>query len=134
MAAVGAIIAAARSQQEEEEEMTPYSAKDLADGWEFKILRSTTGKFSDPFWLKAVLDEEARAGWALLEKFDDYRVRLKRPASARSRDASLSFDPYRSSVGIGQGRLALLIIAGTMAATAIGLGVLFAILGRQGLH
>ena len=37
MAAVGPIIAAAaamRSQQEEEEEMTPYSAKDLAEGWE----------------------------------------------------------------------------------------------------
>jgi hypothetical protein len=35
MAAVGPIIAAAaamRSQQEEEEEMTPYSAKDLAEG------------------------------------------------------------------------------------------------------
>jgi len=113
MAATGAIIAAKR-QQEEEEEMTPYSAKDLADGWEFKILRSAAGRFSDPFWLKGVLDEEARAGWEFLEKFDNFRVRLKRPASARERDASLNFDPYRTWVGMGQGKFAVLLTAGIL--------------------
>ena len=62
MAAVGPLIAAAaaiRMQHEEEEEMTPYGAKDLAEGWEFKILRNVNGKFRDPLWLKAELDEDA---------------------------------------------------------------------------
>jgi hypothetical protein len=114
--------------------MTPYHAKDLAEGWEFKILRNATGRFSDPLWLKAVLDEEGRAGWVFLEKFDNYRIRLKRPASARERDAVLGFDPYRSWVGIGQARLVLLIVAGVFVAVAIIMGALAAILGGQGPH
>jgi len=47
MAAAAAAIAAKRQAEEEEEEMTPYSAKELAEGWEFKVLRNATGRFSD---------------------------------------------------------------------------------------
>ncbi len=89
-----------RRQQEEEEEMTPYSNDELQDDWEFKILRSATGAFKKPQRLREVLEEEARAGWVLVEKFDDQRVRLKRPASARRNDRGLGFDPYRTQVGI----------------------------------
>src|SRR5262245_15477427 len=71
-----AAAAAALAAQQEEEEMTPYGAKDLAEDWEFKILRSATNRFRDPIWLNAILQEEARAGWKLVEKFDDGRVRL----------------------------------------------------------
>ncbi len=98
-----------RRERQEEEELTPYTHQDLTEDWEFKILRSVTGKFRDASWLRSVLDEEARAGWQLVEKFDKARVRLKRPASARSRDATL-FDAYRTSVGISQARYTILIL------------------------
>lgn len=57
-----------------------------------------------------MLEEEARAGWTVIEKFDNGRVRLKRPASARASDATLGFDPYRTWVGISQTRLVLMIV------------------------
>ena len=60
--------------------MTPYQPQDLNDGWEFKILRSLTGAFGKPEKLREFLDEEAKAGWVLVEKFDNNRIRLKRPA------------------------------------------------------
>jgi hypothetical protein len=62
--------------RQEEEEMSAYSQRDLAEDWEFKILRSTTGVFRDPVRLRAILEEEARAGWSMVEKFDNGRVRL----------------------------------------------------------
>ena len=60
--------------------MTPYNTQDLAEGWEFKILRSNFREFRNQEKLRAVLDEEKRGGWTLVEKFDDQRIRLKRPA------------------------------------------------------
>jgi hypothetical protein len=114
--------------QQEEEEMTPYSAGDLADAWEFKILRSISGGFRNPVWLHAVLQEEARAGWTLVEKFDDSRVRLKRPASARAGDAKLGFDPYRTWVGISQSRFVLLVVLAALVGTALLLLIVFLII------
>jgi hypothetical protein len=87
--------------REEEESMTGYTPADLAEGWEFKILRSATGSFRNPANLSQAIEQEARAGWVLLEKFDNQRVRLKRPASARAGDGGLDFDPYRTTYGIG---------------------------------
>ena len=51
-----------RYRRQEEEEMTSYSSKDLAEGWEFKIVRSNFAAFRKPEKLRAVLDEEKRAG------------------------------------------------------------------------
>jgi hypothetical protein len=113
-----AAAAAAKRAANEEEQMTPYSSKDLAEGWEFKILRSATNRFRDPVWTQAVLEEEARAGWTLLEKFDNARLRLKRPARARAGDAGLDFDPMRTWVGMGPGRLAVLIILASLVGSA----------------
>jgi hypothetical protein len=96
--------AAAEQARKEEEEMTPYTPQDLNKNWEFKILRCVTGRFRDPIWLSGFLQEEARAGWTMVEKFDDTRVRLKRPAGARANDATLGFDPYRTWVGMSQWR------------------------------
>src|SRR5947208_77783 len=99
MSAAGAAAAAAvaRRRREEEESMTGYTHADLAEGWEFKILRSATGAFRSADGLRKAVEEERRAGWVLLEKFDNGRVRFKRPVSARSGDAALSIDPYRTS-------------------------------------
>ncbi len=90
--------------------MTDYKNEDLAGGWEFKIVRSATGAFRDPHFMKRILEEEARAGWALVEKFDNSRLRLKRPASARAGDDKLDFDAYRIQIGITEGKLALVIL------------------------
>jgi hypothetical protein len=81
-AAAAAAAAAAARRRQEEEEMTRYSENDLSEGWEFKILRSNMNAFRKPENLKKYLEEEGRAGWVLVEKFDDNRLRLKRPASA----------------------------------------------------
>ncbi len=127
-AAGGAAAAAARRRQQEEEElMTDYAPRDLAEGWEFKILRSITGAFRNPSRLKECLDEEAKAGWTLVEKFDNGRIRLKRPPSARSADAGLPFDPYRTSFGISEGRFAICIVGGILAFFALILGIVFAV-------
>ena len=67
----GAQAAAARARQREEEEvMTGYSNDELAEKWEFKIIRSGTGAFRHPEKLRKALDQEAQAGWELAEKFD----------------------------------------------------------------
>lgn len=109
-AAAGAAAAATEMARKEEEEMTTYTREDLTEGWEFKILRSMTRAFGKPEKLQQVLAEESRAGWVLVEKFDDYRVRLKRPASAKEADGQLDFDAYRTYVGISQGRYIGIIV------------------------
>ncbi len=110
--------------------MTGYTAADLAEGWEFKILRSATGAFKKPDVLRRVLEEEGRAGWVMVEKFDSQRVRLKRPtppAPAKSGDPALGFDPYRTTVGIGEGQLTLIIIGCVLGAVALVTAIVLAI-------
>lgn len=94
--------------------MTPYSADDLARDWEFKIVRSAMGGFGKAAFLQQVLDDESRAGWVLVEKFDNSRIRLKRPARARERDGKLDFDPYRTDAGVSQGAIGLAIVGGAL--------------------
>lgn len=120
-AAAAAAAAQRRREQREEEEMTGYTPEELASGFEFKILRSATSAFKRPEFLRQVLDEEKDAGWTLVEKFDNSRIRLKRSASKRSDDSSARFDPYRSHVGISETAVGLRIAA----AILIGLAVVF---------
>jgi hypothetical protein len=108
--------------------MTGYTLEELAAGWEFKFLRSATGRFRNAEFLRLSFGDEARAGWTLVEKFDDSRVRLKRPTTARADDASLGFDPYRIWVGISDQRLALVIVA--VALSVFGLIVLISLLAK----
>jgi hypothetical protein len=123
-AAAAAAAAAARRRREEEEHMTPYTPRDLAENWEFKILRSATDAFKDPAVMQRYLAEEAQAGWTLVEKFDNSRIRLKRPAAARQQDAQCTLDPYRTRVGISEVGLGLLIAGSILG----GLAVLFAVI------
>ncbi len=108
--------------------MTPYSHADLAEGWEFKFLRSATGAFRNPDRLRQALDEEARAGWVLVEKFDNQRVRLKRPAAARAGDAGLGFDAYRTSYGLSDGKLAAIIVGSIFGSIGLVALVVFVVL------
>ncbi len=117
---LGAVAAAAAElMRREEEEMTPYNAKDLAEGWEFKIMRSPFGSFRTPEKLRAVLEEEKKGGWVLVEKFDDTRIRLKRPAGAKVMEADFAdgYDPYRTTVAASKEQ-------GAMIAAAIGAAAL----------
>ncbi len=110
-AAASAAARAAERRRQEEEEMTAYGPNDL-EQYEFKIIRSATGSFKHPAKLRAILDEEGKAGWELVEKFDNSRVRLKRGLEWRDKDAALVQDPYRTTVGISEGMLALRIVLG----------------------
>jgi hypothetical protein len=102
----------------------PYTPRYLNENWEFKILRSATGAFKDPDVMQRYLAEEAEAGWTLVEKFDNSRIRLKRPAAARQQDAQRTFDPYRTRVGISEVGLGLLIAGSILG----GLAVLFTVI------
>ena len=132
-AAAGAAAAAAAAQlllQQEEEELTKYTDADLQGEWEFKILRSNLNSFAKPEILKQVCDEEARAGWVLLEKFDNQRLRFKRPISARARDAGLEFDPYRTLYGTSSAAVVLVVVFAMVFGAAALVGAIFLIAKR----
>lgn len=67
---------------------------------EYKTIQSQTPLFSDTAKMHAVLAEEAKAGWQLLEKEDNYRIKLQRNISHRENDKNLDIDAYRSTVGV----------------------------------
>ncbi len=73
----------------------PNDAQTDTQQWEFKFLRCHR-LFSDVKFLQKAISEEAEAGWDLVEKLDDNRVRLRRPVSARENDRSREQDPYRT--------------------------------------
>jgi hypothetical protein len=128
-----------RAVEQEEELLTPYDSSETIEtnetrrnskprdprlvGWEFKILRSESDLFDRPATLQQACDEEALAGWILLEKLDDRRLRFKRPIAMREviDPQTLGFDPYRSVYGasrrwpqrwlVAMGILALLLPA-----------------------
>ena len=111
-ASTTAAVAAAHHQQMMEEEMTTYTSEDLGHDWEFKIVRSSTNAFRKPETLHKLLREEGVAGWEMLEKLDDSRIRLKRPRSAREQDAYLpqGMDPYRTQYGAPAVMYGLIVI------------------------
>lgn len=70
-------------------------------GWEFKIVRAKRDLFYKPDVFQRLCEEEAEAGWILLEKLDDRRVRFKRPIALREivKPEFLNYDPYRCFYG-----------------------------------
>lgn len=91
---------------------------DLHGDFEFKILRSNTAAFRKPEMLQQALEEEALAGWVLLDKLDNSRLRLKRKRGSGHRDATAAIDPYRTYFGLGNGAIVAIVI-----------GVIAAVLG-----
>jgi hypothetical protein len=136
----GSFVAIRAAQEEqrriekEEEEMTQYTREDLEKDWEFKIVRSYSPVFRRPEVFQALLQEESVAGWDLVEKLDDRRVRFKRRLDQRRRDATLplGFDPYRTQYGSGNTRI-VYVLVGVVLAVALGVGVMvFAVVGEPG--
>ena len=109
---IAAQAAAEKKRRQEEEEMTKYTRDELDNDWEFKIVRSVTGKFKKREVVEQVRAEEAMAGWVMVEKFDDNRIRFKRQTKAQRNDINLppGFDPYRTTYGLSEGGLAFTII------------------------
>jgi len=67
---------------------------------EYKVVQSTTPLFAKLQNIEAIMAEEAKAGWQLVEKYDNYKLRLQRNISHRANDKALAFDAYRSQVGV----------------------------------
>lgn len=105
-----AAVAAKKKREQEEEGMVLYKSGDL-DGWEFKIVRSTWGRFSSHKVIEELCRRESMAGWEMVEKFDDHRIRFKRRTEKRSQDVALGVDPYRSNLGAGSETKILVILA-----------------------
>jgi predicted alpha/beta-hydrolase family hydrolase len=118
-AAAAAAAARIRALHEEEERLTAYSPDDLAKGWEFKIVRANTAAFRKSEVMQQVCDEEARTGWELVEKFDDSRLRFKRPTSARNNPSPTGLDPYRTTYGMSQGKLTTIILIAVFGSMAL---------------
>lgn len=127
MSTAGAMIAL-QMMMEEEQEMTSYTNDDL-NGWEFKILRSSTGAFNSPQEMSKALQEEAVNGWELVEKFDHYRLRLKRRTDKRRTNTASAMDPYRTQYGITDTRMAMYVVAGTLLFTALLIGAIVYFVG-----
>jgi hypothetical protein len=122
--ATGAGAQAARERQmqlEQEEETLAYTSDDISGDWEFKIVRSSMAAFRRADVFDKLIEEESRAGWIMLEKLDDSRVRFKRPRSARIKDTYLppDVDPYRTQYGSDTQRTAVVL-------TMVGVSVLLA--------
>jgi hypothetical protein len=129
-AGAAAAAAAEAERRREEEEMTKYTDADLREGWEFKILRANTAAFRKPEVFRQVCTEEATAGWTLVEKFDDQRLRFKRPISARAGDSGLEFDPYRTQYGISSARYVVILLTCTLLGVAL---IIAAVIGTVAL-
>ncbi len=101
--------------------MTQYTQNDPQSDWEFKIVRSDSAVFRNPETLKELVEEESQAGWVMLEKFDDNRVRFKRPRNARAKDAFLpeGVDPYRTRYG-GQAARRMVLVMLMLGALLLG--------------
>jgi hypothetical protein len=130
---VHAAVEKQRKNNEEEEDMTQYSQSDLDNDWEFKIVRSTFGAFRKPHVLQSLIEEEAQAGWEMVEKFDEYRVRFKRPRSSRMNDGMLPdyLDPYRTQYGgLGSQVTTRVIIVITLLLLLLGLAVFLFLAGK----
>ena len=67
---------------------------------EYKVVQSTTPLFATSKKIDEVMTEEAQAGWQLVEKYDNYKMRLQRDISHRANDKNLGFDAYRSQMGV----------------------------------
>lgn len=67
---------------------------------EYKIIQSQTPLFASTAKMHEVMEQESKAGWRLLEKEDNYRLKLQRDIANRDNDKNLDFDAYRSTVGV----------------------------------
>jgi hypothetical protein len=124
MSAAAAAAAAQRRRREQEEEEMTMANTDPSGTIEYKIIRSARGEFKNPAKFRSALDEEARAGWELVEKLDNSRARLRRSIECRKRDADLGQDAYRTEIGMSETVYALWIVAAVVLIIPLVIGLL----------
>lgn len=102
-------------------EVIHYSPEDLSDGWEFKVVRANPQAFRSHEAFDKVFDQERRAGWIMLEKLDEARVRFKRPVSQREHDILLGPDvePYRTEAAAPAVWWMLLLVIAVLGGVAL---------------
>lgn len=127
----GAHIAIAHAivkKRQEEEEKMGYNQEELESNWEFKIIKSASGAFKKHAIIEQIKLEESVAGWVMVEKFDNNRIRFKRPGKAQDNDAllPLEIDPYRTTYGKSEAvfALSIMLVIGFVIATFITIGIL----------
>lgn len=125
-AAITAAAARKKRLEKEEEDMTRYNGENM-EKWEFKIIRSATGKFKNYDVVRQLCQEESRFGWEMMEKFDNNRIRFKRPIEKRANDQYQQGDPYRTSYGMGEGALVAMILGTIGLATGLVLLIVYLI-------
>jgi len=122
MAYHGAHIAAAAAakkrrleEEAEEDKMTKYNEAN-SEKYEYKIVRSESGAFRKADVFADLVEDEALAGWEMLEKFDNRRIRFRRPVEARKRDHMLPdyVDPYRTNYGGSLTRMGISVALGLL--------------------
>jgi hypothetical protein len=131
MSGAHVIIAhAIKKKRQEEEEKMGYNQEELENDWEFKILRSASGKFKKYETVEQVKAEEAVAGWVMVEKFDNNRMRFKRSRKVMEKDMYLppGVDPYRISYDQSEGAMAIALTMMAVIFGVIGLKILIGIL------
>jgi hypothetical protein len=122
-----------RDEEEEERTMLEQLRRDAPEErYEYKILRSYFFAFGNPERRRAILEQEARAGWEMVAKLDDARVIMRRPRSAREADAVLppGVDPFRTEVDTNFPLIVGILIAVVLGAVLV-IGLLVAD-GRSG--
>lgn len=67
---------------------------------EYKTIQCHTPIFADTNKMHKVLAEEAEAGWQLLAKEDNHKIKVQRDITHRENDKNLDFDAYRSTIGV----------------------------------
>lgn len=67
---------------------------------EYKTIQAQTAVFANTDKMHKVLAEEARAGWRLLAKEDNHKIKLQRDIANRENDKNLDFDAYRTTIGV----------------------------------
>ena len=84
-----------------------------------------SGRFRKYEIVQALCTEESKAGWEMVEKFDNNRIRFKRRTENRTKDQYLDFDPYRTSMSTMSGQKVMLIIG--LIVMLLGVGLFLAI-------
>ncbi len=124
--AASAAAAAVQRRAEEEERMATYNMDDLQNDWEFKIVHGNQEAFRNHAVLTKLVAEEKQAGWVLLEKFDNSRIRFKRQRAMQAHDEQLisqGLDPYRTQYGTFLAKYTMMIAAMAIAALIFMLGI-----------
>ncbi|MFC1960798.1 hypothetical protein ACFLYO_08810 [Chloroflexota bacterium] len=101
--------------QAEETAALQQLQRQVGPEWELKILRSTPHAFASMADVTAAAAQEARAGWEIVQRWDDTRLIFKRRVPVGREAATTPTDFMQALVGV-------ILLMGTLIGLAIMLG------------